>query len=131
MTETSQCPGFGGVARERCTGGTDRVESVVFAAQPPLATRAAARLEHRFAAAAQIASKTGAVMACSFDCPDAPAVRVLVGKAQRLRVAAPARRDRLLRDNRTCRCDDDREHVLIAVCVDTDDVVHLVCMHPL
>jgi hypothetical protein len=31
-------------------------------------------------------------------------------------------RDRLLRDNRTCRRDDDREHVLIAVRVDTEHV---------
>jgi hypothetical protein len=117
------------VARERRTGGTSRVEPVVFAAQPPLATRSAARLQHRFAAAAQIASEAGAVMACSLNRPDTPAARVLVGEAQRLRVAVPAGRDRLLRDNSTRRCGNDREHVLIAVCVDADDVVHLVCKH--
>jgi hypothetical protein len=65
-------------ARERRPGGTCRVESVVFALQPPLATRAPAGLEHQLAAAAQIADKTGAVMARSLDRPDTPAGRVLL-----------------------------------------------------
>jgi hypothetical protein len=35
-----------------------------------------------------------------------------------------------MRDNRTCRCGNDREHMLIAVRVDTNDVIHLICKHP-
>jgi hypothetical protein len=69
-------------------------------------------------------------MACSLNRPDTPAARVRVGEPQRLRVAACAGRDRLLRDNRTRRRDDDRENALIAVRVDADHVIHLICKHP-
>jgi hypothetical protein len=35
----------------------------------------------------------------------------------------------MLRDDRTRWRDDDREHMLVAVRVDTDHVVHLLCKH--
>ncbi len=52
-----RCPARGSasvLAREHRAGGPDRVEPVVLALQPPLVARAAAGLEHRLAAAAQI-----------------------------------------------------------------------------
>jgi len=70
-------------------------------------------------------------VACSLDRPDPSAARVLVGEAQSLRVTAPVRRDRALRDNRTRRRNHNREHMLIAVRVDTNHVIHLICKHPL
>jgi hypothetical protein len=70
-------------------------------------------------------------MACSFDGPDPSAARVLIGEPQRLRVTAATRRDRALRDNRTRWRNHNREHMLIAVRVDTDHVIHLICKHPL
>jgi hypothetical protein len=115
---------------ERRPCGSDRVESVVFALQPPLASWAAASLEHPLAAAAQIASEGSAVMAGSLNCADAPAARVGVREPQRLRVAARVRSDRTPSDNRARRRDNDREHVLIPMRVDADHVIQLICKHP-
>ena len=116
---------------ERRACGADRVESVVFALQPPLASRAAASLEHRLAAAAQIASERGTVVADALNCPDAPAARIGVREAQRLGVAACIRSDRPPSDNRTRRRNNDREHVLIPMRVDANHVIQLICKHPL
>ena len=61
--------------------------------QPPLVARAAASLEHRLAAAAEIASEPGAVMACALDRPDAAAGCVLVSEREapaRTRARSPA-----------------------------------------
>jgi len=110
--------------------GADRVEPVVFAAQPTLATRAAASLEHRFAAAAQITSEAGTVMPGTLNRPDALAARVLVRDAKRLRVDTCVRGDRPPSDDRTRRRDNTRELVLIPMRVHTDHVIHLVCKHP-
>jgi hypothetical protein len=118
-------------ARERRTRCTDRVEPVIFAAQPPLAPWSAARLEHRLAVAAQIASETGAVMTRSLNRPDTPATRARLGEAKRLPVAAAVGSKRAPRDHRTRRSSNDCQHVLIAVCVHTNDVIHLICKHPL
>lgn len=67
----------------------------------------------------------------TFDRPDTCTRGVILGDPERLRIAAVARRDRTLRDNRTRWRGDNRERVLIAVCVDADDVIHLICKHPL
>jgi hypothetical protein len=118
------------LARECRPGGADRVQRVVFASQPPLVTRAASDLEHCLAATAQVASKPGTVMTGAFDGPHASAAAVLLDKPQRLRITARARSYRLLRHHRTARGDNDREHVLVAVGVDADHVIHLICKHP-
>src|SRR6266536_2502751 len=116
---------------ERRPCGADRVESIVFALQPPLASWAAASLEHRLAVAAQITSEGGAIMAGALNCPDTPAARVGVRETQRLCVAASVRSYRPPSDNRTRRRDNDREHVLIPMRVDANHVVQLICKHPL
>jgi hypothetical protein len=118
------------LAGERCTGGADRVQLVVLATQPPLVAWDAADLKHYLAAAAQMTGEPGTVMACAFDRPDTPASRIELSKTQRLRVAACARTHRPLRDNDTGPRDDNREHMLIAMRVDTDHVIHLICKHP-
>jgi hypothetical protein len=85
---------------------------------------------HRLAAAAQVASEAGAVVACPFDRPDARSRRVIAGEAHRFYVTASVRSNRSLRDHGPARRYDNREHVLITVCVNPDHVIHLVCKHP-
>ena len=109
----------------------DRIERVVLALQSPLAASATTDLDHRLAAAAEVASETGAVVAGAFDRPDTRARRVSHRQS-----ASPLRsRARSIATDRCAttpprRGDDDREHVLITVSVNTDDVIHLVCKHP-
>lgn len=50
-------------------GGTDCIELVVFAAQPPLAAAGAVDLMHALAAALQVTDEPGAVVAGAFDRP--------------------------------------------------------------
>jgi hypothetical protein len=118
------------LARQCCAGGTDRVERVVFPLQPPLVTRAAADLEHRLAAAAQVAGKPGTVVASAFDRPDA-STGLLLCETPRRRIPESARTHRSLRNNDTGCRDHNSERVLVSVRVDTDHVVHLICKHPL
>ena len=56
--------------------------------------------------------------------------RVPFGETQRLRVTASFNPDRSLRDRRSGWRSHDREHVLIAVRVDTNHVIQFVCKHP-
>ena len=51
------------------------------------------------------------------------------GEVQGFPVPPRIRPHRRLRDYRTSGCGDDRERVLIAVGVDTDQVAHLLCKH--
>ena len=55
---------------------------------------------------------------------------VLVDELQRLRVAVGVRGDRRLKHDRATDDVHDRERVRVAVRVDTDDVVQLICEHP-
>src|SRR6266581_6890100 len=71
-----------------------------------------------------------AIVAGALNRPDASTRRVLIGEANRCRVTACARLYRALRDNSARRCDNDREDVLVAMCVDADHEVQLVCKHP-
>src|SRR6266545_4499507 len=116
-------------AGERRAGRADRVERVVLTLQPPLVAWAAASLEHRLAAAAQMTSKPGTVMACTLDGPHASAICSGLSEAQRLRVPACARTHRSSRDNDTGTGNDNREHVLIAMRINSDQVVHFICKH--
>src|SRR5665213_2839110 len=113
-------------ARERRTRRACRVQRIVFATKPSLSTGATANLVHRLATAAQITSEAGAVMTGTLDCPNARTRRVLIREADGFCVAASVRTHRPLRDQRTRRSGDDRQHVLIAMSVNTDHVIQLV-----
>jgi hypothetical protein len=71
------------LARERRASGSDSVEGVVFAAQPPLALRYAAGLEHRLASADEVARKARGVAAGALDRPHACATSGFERKPKR------------------------------------------------
>jgi len=56
--------------------------------------------------------------------------RVLVDELQRVRVAVAARGDGRLEQHSSAHDLHDSESVRVAVRVDTDDVVQLICKHP-
>ena len=115
--------------REHAAGGTDRVERVGLAARAALPPQPA-DLEHPLTAAGQEASQTGTERAGAFDRERTPTA----ARARR-RASTPARSRRCSRRRRLEHdhaADDlhDRERVRVAVRVDTDDVVQLICKHP-
>ena len=55
---------------------------------------------------------------------------MLVDELQRLRVAVAARGDRRLEDDRAADDVHDRERMRVAMWVDADHVVQLICKHP-
>ncbi len=57
-------------------------------------------------------------------------MRVLADEGERLGVAAAACSDRCLKDDRASDDLNHRECVQIAMRIDTDDVVQLICEHP-
>ncbi len=69
-------------------------------------------------------------MTGAFDRPDTRAARTPIRDAHRLAIPARVCPHHMLCDERTRWHDDDRERVLVAVRVDTDHVVHLLCKHP-
>jgi hypothetical protein len=120
-----------GLARQRGARGADRIEPVVLAAQPALASRSTAHLEHRLAPLTQVTGKAGAVVTGALERPDTGRPGVPLREAKRLRVAATIARDRPLRNHRPGRRLDEGERVLVPVHVDADHVVQLVCNHPI
>ena len=70
------------LARERRPGGTDRIKRVVLAPQPALVTGAASDLQHRLAATAQMAGKSGTLVTGAFYRPHASAAAVLLDEPQ-------------------------------------------------
>ena len=92
--------------------------------------RKPADLEHPLAPAGQEARQTRTERACALDRERAPTRRMRVDELQRLRVAATARGHRRLEDDRAAEHLHDRERMRVAVRIDTDDVVQLICKHP-
>jgi len=90
----------------------------------------AANLEHCLTAISEVASQASAVMARPLYRPGASADRVLRREAKRVGVAARFRAHDRLGEHCSRWSGNDRECVLIAVRVDTDHVIHLVCKHP-
>ena len=78
----------------------------------------------------QEASETGTERTGSFDREGSSTACVLVCELQRLRVAVAVRVDRRLEHDHAADDLNDRERVRVAVWVDTDDVVQLICEHP-
>jgi hypothetical protein len=85
---------------------------------------------HPLAAAAEEAGETGTERAGAFDRERSPARRVPVDELQSLRVAVAASDDRRLENDHAAHDLHDRERMRIAVRIDTDHVVQLICKHP-
>jgi len=118
------------LGREPSPCGSDRVERVVLAAQSPLIPGVAAHVHHQFTAIAEVTGQAGAVMAGALDGPGASADRVLRREAKRVGVAVCPRTHDRLGEHRSGWSCNDRECVLIAVRIDTNHLIHLVCKHP-
>jgi hypothetical protein len=71
----------------------------------------------------------GTVMACSLDRPHPTAGGALVRERKRLPAPARRGRHRPLRHDRARRRDDNSEHMLVPVRIDTNHVIHLICKH--
>ena len=69
-------------------------------------------------------------MASPLDRPSTTTPGVPLRKAKRVGVAARFRAHDRLREHHSRRSSNDSQRVLIAVRVDTDHVIHLVCKHP-
>jgi len=115
---------------EPAAGSANRVERVVFTAQSTFAAGVAADLEYRLAALAEVAGEAGALVASALDRPGTSAAGVPLRETNRIAITACARLDHRLREYPSRGSGDDRERVLIAVGVDTDHVIQLVCKHP-
>jgi hypothetical protein len=102
----------------------------VLALQAALAPSAAADLESCLTAGSEKARQASAVVSGALDRPDTRTRGAAARKAQRRLVTAALRADRMLRQDDTSSGGDDREHVLVSVRVDADDVIQLVCKHP-
>ena len=80
--------------------------------------------------AGQEACQAGTERTRPFDRERTPTRRAFSDELQRLRVAAAVCRDGRLEHNDTTDNLDDSERVKVAVRVDTNDVVQLICKHP-
>jgi len=107
----------------------DRVERVGLAARAALAPQPP-DLEHPLPLADQETGQAGAEGACSLDRERAPPRRVGACELKSARVAGIVRVHARLEDDATRAHLDDRERVRVAVRVDTDHVVQLICKHP-
>lgn len=108
----------------------DCVELVVFAASPPLAAAGAFDLLHQFVPPLQVTDKPGAVVASALDRPESISGRVPICEADGVLVAACAGGRRCLRDHRAGVRVDDCDRMLVAMGIDADHLVQLVCEHP-
>ena len=88
------------------------------------------RDQHVLAVLAEKAAEAGAVVAGALDRPNAHASSVTFRKSQRVTEAAQVGMHRLLGHQCARRRGHDRKRVLVAVGVDPDHVVHLLCKHP-
>jgi len=116
--------------RKHAAGGTDSVERVGLATRTALPAQPT-HLEHPLVEAAQEACETGTERACPLDREDTPTWRVPVDEPQSVCVAIAVCGDSRLEHDRATDDVHDRERVRVAVRVDTDDVVQLICEHPL
>src|SRR4029077_14836818 len=87
-------------------------------------------LEHLLAVPGQEARQASAVGAGALDRERTPTRRVLLRHSERVRVAATVSRHRRLEHDHAAAYIDDSDRVLVAVRVDTDHAVQLICNHP-
>ncbi len=83
------------------------------------------------AAATQETRQTCTEGAAALDSERAPPLSVRVDELQRLRVALTRSGNRRLEDDHSTEHMHDRKRMTIAVRVDTNDIVHLICKHPI
>jgi hypothetical protein len=88
-------------------------------------------LEHRLSTASKETGETGPVAARALDRPDAGALGLSGREPKRGGVAAGARLYRAWCDDRTRGRGDDRQHMLVEVRVDADQVIQFVCNDPI
>jgi hypothetical protein len=113
---------------EHAASGSDRVERVALAGAPLPAQPA--DLEHPLLLADEEASETGAERTSALDREGTPSRSVLIGKAKHACVTlAICDRGRLEHHSAAAHVDDS-ERVRVAVRVNADHVVQLICKHP-
>jgi hypothetical protein len=116
-------------ALERFAGGTDRVERVGLGAVAPGGALGAVDLDDPFALREQEHGQPGAEAAGRLDRPDSAAARVPACVAQQALVAEGVGRDRRLRGDHSRARRDRGGRVRVAVRVDADHVVRVLCEH--
>jgi len=89
-----------------------------------------AHLAHELLTAGQEARETGTERTGSFNREGAPTCSVLVDELEGMRVPLAVRGHGRLEHDRAADHVHDRERVRIAVRIDTNDVVQLICEHP-
>src|SRR5439155_16682509 len=89
-----------------------------------------ADFEHLLTATSQEARQAGTERGSAFDSERSPTGGVPVDELQSMRVAVAARDDRRLEDDRPADDLHDSERMRVAVWIDADDVVQLICKHP-
>jgi hypothetical protein len=113
---------------EHAASGSDRVERVALAGLP--LPSQAADLEHPPLTADEESSKTGAERTSALDREGTPAGSVPIGKTKHAFVTlAICDRGRLEHHTAASHIDD-RERVRVAVRVNADHLVQLICKHP-
>ena len=118
-------------ARQRGPGRPHGIEGVRLAAAARAATPGPVDLHHLLAGAQQVAAQPGAVGATSLERPGARTHAQGRDAGQRPPVAGRPGIDHKLVQDLTGAGAHHRQGVGVAVGVDTDDDVHLVCQHPL
>ena len=116
-------------ALERFAGGADRIELVGLGAVAPRRALGAVDLDDPFAVGEHEHGQAGAEAAGGLDRPDARAVGVPACEAQQPLVAERVGRDRRLRCHDSGAGRDRGGRVRVAVGVDADDVVRVLCEH--
>ena len=114
---------------EHTASGADRVECVGLAARatlPPQPTD----LAHPLATSAEEAREAGTERAAALNGERSPTRRVLIDKPEGVRVTVAARGDVRLEHHGSADDVQHRERVRVAVRVDADHVVQLICEHP-
>jgi hypothetical protein len=114
---------------EHAASGTDRVERVGLAARAALPTQPA-DLEHPLATTGEQARETGAERACPLDSEDTTPRRVLLAEHECSPIAIAVSRNIRFEHDRAGTNVDHRACMRVAVRVDTNDVVQLICEHP-
>src|SRR6266511_297295 len=113
---------------EDAASGPDRVERVALT-DASFPTRPA-DLEHPLLMTDEKASKTGADRGVALDREHTPAGSVLIGKTKHARVTVTIGNCGRLEHHTASAHVDDRERVRIAMRINADHVVQLICKHP-